>query len=190
MKRKTLDKKPETGPCFTDEYVVVGADLSLKRPGFSKLYIKKKNDQIIIDHVDLMSVDNKNDRKKKHGQLLNEIMNSFESFIRNDSHFFFVREKAIMHQKIPSERDLSKVIGMMDWLVWDWTDDDWYEIYPSTIKKLIAGSGRADKQQVAAALSDYVGDLEYKNDDESDAVAVALAWLIQNKQIKGVVHGS
>ena len=61
---------------------------------------------------------------------------------------------------------------------------EWFEIYPVTVKRLVAGSGKAEKKDVADALLKYVGEQEYLNDDESDATAVAVAWLIQNHQIQ------
>ena len=61
---------------------------------------------------------------------------------------------------------------------------EWNSIYPVTIKKLIAGSGKAEKSEVAEALERYIGKQEYKCDDESDAAAVAIAWLIQQGQIE------
>ena len=47
----------------------------------------------------------------------------------------------------------------------------------------MAGDGLAEKQQVADALEAYVGKQEYACDDESDAVAVGIAWLIQKNMI-------
>ena len=71
----------------------------------------------------------------------------------------------------------------MDWAAY-WTNKEWYSIYPVTIKKLIAGSGKAEKSEVAESLEYYIGKQDYKCDDESDAAAVAVAWLIQQGQIK------
>jgi len=51
------------------------------------------------------------------------------------------------------------------------------EIAPTTVKKLLTGSGKAEKDMVAAALERYIGNHEYATDDESDAVAVGIAWL-------------
>jgi len=49
------------------------------------------------------------------------------------------------------------------------------------VKKLLTGSGKASKTEVAMALERYVATQQYETDDESDAVAVGLAWLIQQK---------
>ncbi|MEV2911322.1 crossover junction endodeoxyribonuclease RuvC, partial [Paenibacillus larvae] len=54
---------------------------------------------------------------------------------------------------------------------------------PSTVKRLVTGSGRAEKEDVAEEVRKLLGlpsDYEFASDDESDACAVALAWLIQN----------
>ena len=78
---------------------------------------------------------------------------------------------------------MSKVVGIMDWMGY-WSNKEWYSIYPVTVKKLITGSGKAEKFEVADALEYYIGKQCYKCDDESDAAAVAIAWLIQQGQIK------
>jgi crossover junction endodeoxyribonuclease RuvC len=181
---KTVAKKKETkieSIVFPDQYKVWGADLSLKRPGFCLLSVN--NGKIKVKKI--FSIDNKNERKKCHGQLLEEIRDLFirESF-QIEPNTFFVREAGILHQGTPAEKNLSKVEGLMDWIIWKLAGKEWYTIYPSTVKKLIAGSGNAEKDEVAAALEKYVGKQEYKYDDESDAVAVVIAWLIQQGQIK------
>jgi crossover junction endodeoxyribonuclease RuvC len=53
------------------------------------------------------------------------------------------------------------------------------DLSPTTVKKAVAGNGKADKKQVAQAVETFIGEYQFKNDDESDAVAVALAYLIQ-----------
>ena len=57
------------------------------------------------------------------------------------------------------------------------------EIGPKRIKKLLTGDGNAEKTAVASALRKYVGEQKYACDDMSDAVAVGVAWLLQNKMI-------
>ena len=57
------------------------------------------------------------------------------------------------------------------------------EIAPTTVKKLLTGSGKASKEEVAAALERFVGKQEYAVDDESDAVAVGIAWLASQNLI-------
>ena len=57
------------------------------------------------------------------------------------------------------------------------------EVHPKTIKKLVANDQLAEKEVVATSLAQFVGEREYACDDESDAVAVGIAWLIQQGKI-------
>lgn len=80
-----------------------------------------------------------------------------------------------------SEIGIFKVVGVADLCA---GMKEWAEIYPVSVKKLVTGSGSATKEEVAASLEYYLGKRIYSNDDESDAAAVAVAFLIQNGQIK------
>ena len=169
---------------FPERYQVLGGDLSLRCPGFCLLTMENGS----ITDIRLMSVNNKTNKKKTHGEILNDIIEAFKKFCPTEGALFLVRETEVLHMKVPSERNVSKVVGMMDWAAY-WTNKEWYSIYPVTIKKLITGSGKAEKSEVADALEYYVGKQEYKCDDESDATAVAVAWLIQQGQIKERDYG-
>jgi len=185
-------KKEEVTINFPKSFYLVSADLSLTRPGFALFEVKDKPKLL-----KLMSVDNKK-KKKSHGQILDEIMKAFtDEFLSDASEIlplYFVREKEILHMKVPSERSVTKTVGIMDWLAYSLFsmiqdpnkfDGNWYEIYPVTVKCLVAGSGKATKEDVAESLQSYIGKQEYKCDDESDAAAVGIAWLIQQGRIKG-----
>ena len=170
---------------FPDHYIVLGADLSLTRPGFAVLEVDNKNGQQSISLINLSSVNNKKQsQKKSHGEILSEIRSTFLNLLIQYSPVYLVREHEIMHMKLPSERSVTKVVGLMDYLAYV-HHLEWHEIYPVTVKSLVAGSGKAEKSEVAKALSVFVGEQEYQNDDESDAAAVAVAWLIQQNQLKG-----
>ncbi len=181
-------KKKDIKPIdFPDTYSVIAADLSLKRPGFCVLSVNKEFGQTQIEIKELTSVDNKNNKTKCHGELLNDINSLFiNAVFPYQGTLFFVRETEVMNLKIPSERNVSKVVGLMDFVVWRLASAEWNSIYPVTIKKLIAGSGKATKEEVAASLEKYVGKQNYKCDDESDAVAVGIAWLIQQGELKEI----
>ena len=177
-----------------NEFYLLSADLSLTRPGFAFFKITNK-----VELIRLISVDNKK-KKKPHGQILDEIMRVFTNEVfpfSSEKTFpvYFVREKEILHMKVPSERSVTKTVGLMDWLAYfiystikndKLFDGNWYEIYPVTVKCLVAGSGKATKEDVANSLEKYIGKHEYRCDDESDAAAVGIAWLIQQERIKEV----
>lgn len=49
-----------------------------------------------------------------------------------------------------------------------------------TVKKLITGNAKATKEEIPVGLKKYIGDWNYSCDDESDAMAVAVAWLLKH----------
>lgn len=54
-------------------------------------------------------------------------------------------------------------------------------IAPSSIKKIVAGSGRASKKEVKDALSEYIVNIDeitFNNLDESDACAIGVAYAL------------
>ena len=98
-----------------------------------------------------------------------------------------VREQALDKQGGPRNSRvievLHKVVGISDLYAWALGARVFDEIHPKTIKKLVANDQLAEKDAVASALAQFVGEREYACDDESDAVAVGIAWLIQQGMI-------
>lgn len=57
-------------------------------------------------------------------------------------------------------------------------------ISQSAVKKAVVGKGKAEKHEVAEAVRQHTGYTgEFATDDESDAVAIALAYLIREGMI-------
>lgn len=175
---------------FPDLFYVIGADLSLRRPGFAILKIENG---VIVD-LKTESVDNKksNDDKTK-GQILLEMYEKITEFCSSQKdNVYFVREASINNASFgrrsgtAARIGVSEVIGISDLALWVSKQESWYEIYPTSIKKLITGYGKATKEDVANGLKYYVGEQEYANDDESDATAVAISFLIKNKLMETV----
>lgn len=179
MARKKQEQKLE----LPEKYWIVSADLSLRRPGFFKVLVTSSPDGAALQSAAAVSVDNKANQKP-HGQLLDEIMKAFAFFMPDDGiPVYFVREKAFNARASQAEIGIYKVVGVMDWLLYR-IRLEWSEIYPVTVKKLVTGSGKSTKDDVAKALPQWLPGFEYKTDDESDAAAVAISFLIQN----GVIH--
>lgn len=78
---------------------------------------------------------------------------------------------------------IQKVEGLTDVLLWSALKKTFYEISPSEVKKQVTGDGRAEKQLVAESLPKYIGEQKYNNDDESDACAVAIAFLLRENYL-------
>ena len=98
-----------------------------------------------------------------------------------------VREQALDKQSGPRGSRvievLHKVVGVADLYAWGFGGREFEEIHPKTIKKIVANDQLAEKDSVADALTQFVGQQDYACDDESDAVAVGIAWLIKNGMI-------
>jgi len=59
-------------------------------------------------------------------------------------------------------------------------------IAPASVKKIIADSGRASKKEVAEKVRKFLvdKDIEFKNTDESDSVAIGIAYAISMLRIE------
>lgn len=75
---------------------------------------------------------------------------------------------------------LARVVGLSEYLSYTMGHGEFDKIPPKEVKKRVTGSSTAEKEEVARALEQFVGKREYACDDESDAVAVGIAWLLQN----------
>lgn len=169
---------------FPQSYRVVAGDLSLKRPGFCIITMDTLNEKRYVKDIKVFSVDNKNDRVKEKGELLDDVLRAisqnFPDQEKDGIETYYVREKRV--SQYFSDNTVYETVGITDWFLWR-IGKKWDEIYPVTIKKVITGSGKADKDQVAECLRRYVGNMEFANDDESDAAAIAITWLIMHKEI-------
>ncbi len=157
---------------------ILCADQSQRCPGFACL--RYENGRVIVESLCHL---NNQGKKKSHGQMLHEIHELLEKLSVGID--VFVREKGF--SRFPNETQaLFKVVGIADLTAWQYGHREFHEIAPTTVKKAQTGSGKAAKEEVAASLIPYVGNQIYAKDDESDAVAVHVAWLLQNDLIGGV----
>ena len=188
-----MKKKKQEAPVIPEKFEIIGADLSLNRPGFCVLTVLDGK----ISDFSLCSVDNKkNAGKKPRGAILKEIGSAFVELLKGDAcqkhPVFLVREASVNNSTFgrrsgtAARTGISEVVGVMDLMAYTsgLKPLEWDEIYPVSIKKAVAGSGKAQKEEVASAVKEYLPEAEFKNDDESDAAAVALAWLLKNKIIE------
>lgn len=161
------------------------ADLSLNRPGFAILHCDPDTQTVSV--VRKSVVDHKSSsagKKKPHGQRLAENAAEMKSYMNSDMELVFVRERGF-HKHATETEAIFKMVGVSDLYAWKYRKV-FEEIPPSVIKKTLTGDSNAAKDQVAKALERYVGLQEYAFDDESDAVAVGVCWLIQRGYLKGV----
>ena len=91
--------------------------------------------------------------KKCHGQILSEIYDLITELAVDVA--VFVREKGF--SRFPHETQvLFKVVGIADLAAWRTCRTEFVEIAPTTVKKLLTGSGKATKEEVATALQKHI----------------------------------
>lgn len=123
--------------------------------------------------------------KKCHGEMLLDIARELSRYIKANPGAVLVREKAldVISRSARTVEVLHKVVGMSDLYAWWLEKTEFEEVPVKTVKSLVANDKDAGKELVASSLDQFVGHREYARDDESDAVAVGVAWLIQRGMI-------
>lgn len=82
--------------------------------------------------------------------------------------------------------DLGEMTGLFKYHIANDMNLPFDTIAPSSVKKIITGSGRATKEEVRANLANHLEnfhDIEWSNFDESDATAIAIAYGIKMHQV-------
>lgn len=117
--------------------------------------------------------------------MLMEIGKELARYIKSNDGAVIVREKAldVISRSAKTIEVLHKVVGVADLYAWWLTQTEFEEMSVKAIKSLVANDKDADKETVASSLKQFVGEQDYVCDDESDAVAVGIAWLIQHDMI-------
>jgi crossover junction endodeoxyribonuclease RuvC len=162
----------------------LGLDLSLSSPGFAVIEVADRKPRLITTaHVKTGS----NDPQALRYELI-------EAFA-----LLFLREQlragpveAIVRETWPPARDYrqnDKIHGAwsaVDRALSRYGCEVNANLTPTTVKKTVTGNGKAEKAEVAAAVRRLLGlaeDYRFATDDESDAAAVVLAYLIANDLI-------
>lgn len=163
---------------------LICADQSMRCPGFALQRYSQRTKKVKV--IKMSAVNNKKEKKKSHGQILSEIAHEQHSYIKLSPDAILVREAALYNVPggtVKTVAVLHKVVGISDLYGWAANNKVFEELSPTTIKSLVAGNKSASKEEVAAALEKYIGKQEYETDDESDAVACGIAWLLKKKYL-------
>lgn len=171
-------------PHIEGDFDIVGVDPSLRCPGIAKLHYNSEERSVKLVASDILS----NRRLLKPvGQVLDEIGVWFAEFVRSKDVKVIVRERSFKRFIIETEQ-LFKTQGVLEATLWNRNEMQFEELSPMTIKKYVCGNGNTgagSKNDVARALDNYISsDHEpWRTDDESDAVGVAISWLVINGYI-------
>lgn len=159
---------------------IIACDFSFRRPGFALLQCDPEKRTVTVQETS--NINNKG-KNKCDGEILSEIARELRRYLEKTPDAVIVRERALdkqrgFNQKSRTIEVLHKVVGVADLYVWAFGCKQFDEIDPKAIKSVVADNPTAEKQEVADALEKFVGQREYECDDESDAVAVGIAWLL------------
>ena len=162
---------------------VLAIDTSMSSPGAAILEVKQGRAQIIaLSHV-------KTTAKQPHGLraeiveawatlfIAEHLAKGFDAIIRED---FVGRTSKQSHPVYSAWGAVDQALNKFGL---NFTAP---AISQSAVKKAVVGSGKAEKDEVADAvrrLTGYTG--EFACDDQSDAAAIGLAYLINEKLIGG-----
>jgi crossover junction endodeoxyribonuclease RuvC len=151
----------------------LGLDLSMSSAGVAVIEIVGRKPSLVT------AFRIKTNPKQRHGERLHVIAQGLRKV--HDEHSPFdtiIREKGFSRFAATTQA-LFKVVGVSDVVLRDYTI---VELSPTTIKKTITGSGKAEKIVVEYGVRELLNlDASYLfiSDDASDACAVILTYLIE-----------
>lgn len=150
---------------------IFALDLSIANTGIA-IFDQKAN-LITIQSI-------KTNPKETHGNRLKQISNTLLELRKKYDTTLVIIERAFsMHNT--STQVLYRVHGVINYLFCD-CEQIYYA--PTTIKKTITDQGKSDKNQVQEFIKKIYPNIQFKNFDESDAVAIGLTYFIK----KGVLN--
>lgn len=166
---------------------VFGMDLSLNHAGFAVVSVDDAGN-VTLEHKAFFM--NRQDRP--HAWRLLNLHTEIYQYLDTYDFTDFAREGGF-NRFNAANKAIFKAEGVSDFCVY--THPKYRgavidEIKPTQVKALVLGKGNGNKEDLKRCLSRYVGDVEFspkdKHNDESDAVAIALAYLIKNGVIKPI----
>lgn len=132
----------------------------------------------LLDYDNILTDKDKTDRKRFY-----QIYEQLEKVIK------FYKPKVISIEDQYSSlnpktlKRLSHVRGVCMFLA-EMYQKEMYLYYPTSVKKIASGNGRASKEDMVDAINEYFGlELDFKKEnDKADAIGIALSYLFDKKK--------
>lgn len=196
-KKSKESRKKLEGP--NRPLVIIASDPSLYRGAFAVLSYEPGS-KVKVERV--FAIDNSSASKRailKRSEILSEIyyttiLNLYmfavgvatQRRLNITGDIYAVREAGFTRH-VHTTKVLNMVAGTLELSLRHGLGKEWDEIAPVSVKALVTGNGRSDKERVAVDILGYIDEDSVKlmtadgvGEDETDAVAVGIAWLIQN----------
>jgi crossover junction endodeoxyribonuclease RuvC len=151
--------------------LVLAIDSSLACPAFAVLRFNLTERTVTVVQV----VHIKTSAKKPTGYRLSQINQLLNDLLYEHDFDEVVIEKGFNRFAVATQQ-IQRTVGVLMLRLWLSGNYETHELAPTTVKKELTGNGKASKSELAKALEDYVGIIEYGTDDESDAVGVGIAF--------------
>lgn len=151
---------------------LIAFDLSLTNSGYAVGEVEDGE----LEIIEVGSIPTTRFTKYTHGFRLNhiatEISKLYKKYPDADA---VIKEGSFSNGHIRSTQIIFKVVGVWELITHIRGHDKFTDIAPSSVKKQVTGNGRAKKSVVADKVKEITG-IETRNNDESDAIAVLLAY--------------
>lgn len=162
-------------------------DLSMSLPAYAVMDIA--NGKVLVKEIRYTDNKSGNRPKLSHAERLDRIAKDIAGIFKDYPDIeAVVREKGF-NRYANVTQVLFRVVGVSDLKVYEnsgITKID--EIAPTSVKRLVAGDGKASKADVEEGVREHLvelqKDLTFDTDDCSDAVAVGIAWFIKGGYIE------
>jgi Holliday junction resolvasome RuvABC endonuclease subunit len=165
---------------MSDKKYLWGLDISLKQTGIA-VYELTEREFVLIDsfNTEKIYATKENKNLLLHGVKLKKIIDWIKGILKDYPPIMVIIERGFVGtgNETPA---IFKTHGAINCLLWNIP-----QVYypPNTVKSEI-WHGHASKQEVEVEILKRFPDLKMANDDESDAVAVALCHLIKVEYIQ------
>jgi len=153
------------------ERLVLACDLSLTCPAFAVLLVDTNAKTIEVVEVSHVKTNSKHSLGQRLFAIVLHLRNILDRHLISD----VVLEKGFNKFAVATAQ-LQRVVGVVVLTLYRKNIEVFGEISPTSVKKEVTGNGKASKEELAEALADYVGEIKYKTNDESDAVGVGIAY--------------
>jgi Holliday junction resolvasome RuvABC endonuclease subunit len=146
---------------------IFALDLSISCTGVS--IFEESSRLVLISHI-------KTNPKDSHGVRLKNIAEYILDLRKCYPSRLAIIERAFSQHNI-STQVLYRVHGLINYLFYD-CEQIYYA--PTSVKQTITGNGKASKEELKNVILEKYPNIKFKNNDESDSVAIGLTYFIKN----------
>lgn len=157
-------------------YFLLAIDPGLRHPGFAVVHVFPNARKAVLTLTASL-----NNEKIEYPEALKRIYDFMSKLIETYKPREIVSERMFSVRNLETQQ-LFRTVGCMELCAWQ-NRKKINVLPPKTVKKIITNDGSATKETVRKIIQSKYPGKKFAVHDESDAVAVALSWLITHKYI-------